>query len=153
VVTCFTAQHGVIVEHREQRTRRVYTVRNNDTTPRTVIIEHPIRAGWTLVGGVPPAETSAAAYRFRLPVAAKRTATLSIEEKQPGEDSYEVSTLTDNQVKFFVRDAGGDENIRRVLAPIVALKARVAALAAALSDRAAEIEQITADELRTRENL
>ena len=88
MVSRIVVLHGVIVEHTEQRTRRVYTLRNNDTTARTVVVEHPLRAGWTLVGTPLPVETSATAYRFAVPVEPQHTATLTVEEKRPQQDKY-----------------------------------------------------------------
>jgi hypothetical protein len=90
VISRIVTQRGVVLEHREQRARRVYTIRNNDTTDRIVIIEHPTRPGWTLRAGPQPVETSATAYRFRVAVPAKQTTTLTIEEKQPLESRYNV---------------------------------------------------------------
>ena len=51
LISRIVAQRGVVTEQREVRARRIYTVRNNDTTDRTMVIEHPVRAGWTLTGG------------------------------------------------------------------------------------------------------
>ena len=67
----------------EERASTLYTVRNDDATPRDVVIEHPVRAGWTLTSGVKPAESSATAHRFRVAVAPKSTATLTVAEMRP----------------------------------------------------------------------
>jgi hypothetical protein len=153
VISRVIVQRGVVVEHREQRTRRVYTIRNNDTTDRTVVIEHPTRPGWTLADGLPPAETSAAAYRFKVAAPAARTTTLTVEEKQPLQDRYEVAALTDDQFNLLLRDTGDDQTMKQALAPILAKKASVASLTADLQRQEKEIQQISADEQRIRENL
>ena len=67
---------GTVVQRSEQVSRRVYTLRNNDVTARTVVIEHPARPGWTLAKGPVPVETSLGAYRFAVPLEPKATATL-----------------------------------------------------------------------------
>jgi hypothetical protein len=146
-------QHGVVVEQQEQRIRRVYTIRNNDTSDRTVLIEHPTQAGWTLAGGSQPVETSAIAYRFLVAAPAKKTTTFAVEEKQPGENRYAVDSLTDDRVKVLVRDSGNNDPIKQALQPILAKKASIAELSTALGDRQGEIQQITEDEQRVRENL
>ena len=42
---------SVMTQSVEERASMLYTVRNDDATPRDVVIEHPARAGWTLTGG------------------------------------------------------------------------------------------------------
>jgi hypothetical protein len=146
-------QRGVVVEHREQRTRRVYTIRNNDTVDRTVVIEHPTRTGWTLLSGPQPVETSATAYRFRMAVPAKQTTTLTVEEKQPIENRYEIASLTDERLSVLVRDSGNSDGVKRALQPILAKKSEVAALATQVADLQAEVKRVSEDEQRVRENL
>jgi hypothetical protein len=153
MVSRIVVLHGVIVEHTEQRTRRVYTLRNNDTTARTVVVEHPIRAGWTLAGTPLPVETSATAYRFAVPVQAQQTATLTVEEKRPQQDKYAITSLDDPQLNLLVRDSGDNHTVKDALAPILAKKASIAALAATSADRMARVTQISEDQQRVRENL
>jgi hypothetical protein len=146
-------QRGVVVEHREQRTRRVYTIRNNDTVDRTVVIEHPIRTGWTLLGGPQPVETSATAYRFSVAAPARQTTLLTVEERQPLENRYDIGSLTDERLTVLVRDSGNSEGVKQALQPILAKKSEVAALATQLADRQAEVQRVSEDEQRVRENL
>jgi hypothetical protein len=153
MVSRIVVLHGVIVEHTEQRTRRVYTLRNNDTTARTVVVEHPLRAGWTLVGTPLPVETSATAYRFTVAVQPQRTATLTVEEKRPQQDRYEIKSLTDPQINLLVRDSGDSNTVKDALAPILAKKASIAAIATTMADRSAAVKQISDDQQRVRENL
>ncbi len=43
--------HGVMYQTNEVREKKTYTVRNEDTSARTLIIEHPLRPGWSLSAG------------------------------------------------------------------------------------------------------
>lgn len=131
----------------------MYTIRNNDTTDRTVLIEHPRRPGWTLVAGLQAVETSETAYRFKVAAPAKQTTTLTVEEKQPVENKYQISSLTDEQLNVMVRNSGDNGAVKQALQPILAKKASMAALSAQLADRQGEIQQISEDEARIRENL
>lgn len=151
MISRITLQRGVVIEQREQRSRRVYTIRNNDTTDRTVVVEHPVRPGWTLASET-PAETSSTAYRFKVAAPAKQTTTLVVEERQPLESKHEVTSMTDDQVAVLVRDSGS-AILKQAFTPILAKKAAIAALSARLADRQGEIEQISQDEARVRENL
>ena len=50
---------GMMILTREERGIVKYTIRNSDTSPRQVVIEHPLRDGWKLAEGPKPEETSA----------------------------------------------------------------------------------------------
>ena len=141
------------MQHSEQRSRRVYTIRNNDTTARTVIIEHPVRPGWTLVKGAAPIETSLGAYRFAVPVAAKSDATLEVEERHPIEANYAIAQLTDQQIAVFVHDSRENARLSQALGPIQAKKGEIAALSAEIENRQSEANRIAADQQRLRDNM
>jgi hypothetical protein len=153
IVSRIVAERGTIIQQAEQRTRRVYTIRNNDTTPRTVVIEHPTRAGWTLTGSAYPVETSADAYRLSVPAPAKQTVTVTVDEKRPLETRYQISSLTDSQLTLLVRDSGDNRTVMDALAPILAKKAAISAILGNVAIRDAEVKQISSDQQRIRENL
>jgi hypothetical protein len=144
---------GVAIQEQEQRTRKVYTIRNNDVTPRTVVIEHPIRAGWTLTKDVAPAETSLTAYRFAVPIAAKATAALTVDERHPIVTRYAISDLTDQQLEVWVRDSHDNEKLRQALGPIQTTKALIASLSAQIDSRQSSITSVDSDQTRLRENM
>ena len=133
--------------------RAAYTIRNNDTTDRIMVIEHPTRPGWTLRGGPQPVETSATAYRFKVAVPAKQTTTLTIEEKQPLESRYNVAALSDDGFAVLVRDTGDSAVVKQALQPILAKKSELAAIEKQVADRVAEAKRISGDEERVRANL
>jgi len=62
-VTRVQLARGVLIQRREDRQQRVYTARNEDKAPRTLVVEHPIRGGWTLGGDLKPAESTPDAHR------------------------------------------------------------------------------------------
>jgi hypothetical protein len=144
---------GVAVQHSEQVMRRVYTIRNSDTTSRTVVIEHPVRPGWTLAKGAVPVETSLGAYRFAVPVEAKGVATLVVEERHPLDTNYTISQLTDQQVSVFVHDARENARLSQALRPIQARKADISSLSAEMNARQTEADKIAEDQKRLRENM
>jgi hypothetical protein len=146
-------ERGVVIEQREQRTRKVYTIRNNDATPRTVVIEHPVRPGWELAGDVKPAETSLTMYRFAVPVAAKNTAKITVDERHPLEARYTITDLTDERLVVFLRESRDNDRLRQALRPIQAAKALLASLTNDLSAREAAVKTIADDQERVRENM
>jgi hypothetical protein len=144
---------GVAVQHSEQMTRRVYTIRNSDATARTVVIEHPVRPGWTLARGAVPVETSLGAYRFAVPVEPKGVATLVVEERHPIDTSYAISQLTDPQVAVFVHAARENARLSQALGPIQAQKSDIAAISAGIEGLQTEANKIAEDQQRLRENM
>src|SRR5215467_6755478 len=152
-VSRISIARGLLVQHSERLARRVYTIRNNDTTDRRVVIEHPIRAGWTLASAAKPAETSVDAYRFVVTVPAKKTETFTVAEQQALSQTYRIADITSQQVDLIVRESGGDSGLRNALAPILAAKATVASLTDDLNSRAAETKRIGDDQSRVRENM
>ena len=151
-MTKISIAHGVLVQHTDAVARRVYTIRNSDTTDRRVIIEHPVRRDWKLTGGGEPVETTAGAYRFAVAVAPAKTETLTVSEQQPLDATYRISDITDRQVEAFIRDAGDDASLKQALEPILARKAALAGIAADLSARAGELKRISDDQARVREH-
>jgi hypothetical protein len=144
---------GVAIQQSEQTSRRVYTLRNNDTTARTVIVEHPIRPGWTLVTGAVPVETSLSAYRFAVQVEPKGAATLEVAERHPLDTNYSVSELSDQQIAVFVRGSREDARLSQALIPIQAKKAEIASIVGAIDTRQTEAKRIAEDQQRLRENM
>ena len=144
---------GVVTFQREYRDTRTYTVRNQDAKARMLVIEHPNRAGWKLLGTTKPDETAPSVYRFRIPVAAKSNATLTVEEVRPVESIYQVSTVTDEQLTLFVSQRALTPEVEQALRAVMAKKAEIAVVASEISARNSETSQIFKDQERLRENL
>jgi hypothetical protein len=152
-VTSLRIARGVMIMQREFREKRTYTVRNEDSKARTVVIEHPNRAGWKLVSAAKPDETAPNVYRFRVQAAPKATASLTIEELRAMDASYQVTNFTDDQVAMFVRQRALTPEVEQALRGIIAKKGEVASVNSELADRMRETEQIFKDQERLRENL
>jgi hypothetical protein len=153
-VTRVQVDRGVAIVHSEVRSRKVYTIRNSNTDARTVVVEHPVRAGWTLAsGGAAPTETSLSAYRFAVPVASSETARLVVNERHPIEERVALTALDDRQIAVFVQNGGDDARMREMLAPIQAQKAAIASLDGDLALARGETDRLTADQQRVRENM
>jgi hypothetical protein len=142
-----------MIQKTEERQRRTYTARNEDTEPRVLVIEHPARAGWTIGGSLTPTETTPAWHRFRVPIAPKTTATFVVEEVRQGQTQYSVNSITDDQVKVLVSDKLISTQVEAALRQILAQKAEVARLGNELAARQSEIESIGRDQDRVRENM
>jgi hypothetical protein len=152
-VTKVQFNRGLVIQTTEERQRRTYSIRNEDTEPRVLVIEHPVRNGWTVGGTVTPSETTASFYRYKVPVQPKTTAMIVVDETRAGQAQYTVSNVTDDQVGVLVRDKLITPEAEASLRRILAQKAEVARLSAAVQDREREIGSISADQDRVRENM
>lgn len=153
-VTRVRISRGVMFQTRELRQRTTYSVRDDDTTPRTVLIEHPLRAGWTLAKGAPkPEETTSTVYRFRVELQPKQTSTLEVMEREPLETRFELSSLTDDQIGLFLRQKSIDANVEAALRKIVTQKNVVADLEDQISRIGDRKQTIYDDQQRIRENM
>jgi DNA repair exonuclease SbcCD ATPase subunit len=138
----------------ELREKKTYTLRNEDTSARTIIVEHPARIGWNLSPDSPkPEETSMGAYRFRVKVPPKQASTLEINESSPLETRFELNNITDDQIALMVREGSVNPAIEQALRRIIDQKAQVAALESEAEKHDAEITRIYDDQQRLRENL
>jgi hypothetical protein len=153
-VTRVLVRNGTLTQFSEEREKRTYTIRNEDDEARTLVIEHPLRNGWTLMkGGPSPAETSADAYRFRVQVAPRSTATLVVDEARPREARYQVGALSDEQVALFVQQGSINPEVERALRPILEKQAEIGRLTGQIGAKEAEMSRIGDDQQRIRENM
>ncbi len=146
--------HGVMIRTSEVREKNTYTIRNEDASPRTLIIEHPARLGWNLSKDTQrPEETSLGTYRFRVIVGPKQATTLEINESHPVETRVELSNITDDQVALMVKEGAVNPAIEQALRKILEQKDQIASLDSEAEKRGKEIENIYNDQQRLRENL
>ena len=144
---------GIMILTREQRDSSSYTVHNSDTQPRQVVIEHPAREGWKLAEGAKPEETSPSFLRFRVGVGPGKTENLKIEEYHPEDNQYELSDLDSDQFLHITQQQQISQALRDVLQSVLDQKNQVDALETQINSRQKEIDAITKDQARVRENM
>ena len=84
------------------RQTKKYTVRNRSAQDRLLIVEHPCSADWKLIAPAKPAEHSRDVYRFQLPVAAGKTATLEVVEEQSRLDRLTLAAAEEPTFRLFL---------------------------------------------------
>jgi len=152
-VTKVMIEHGLMTQSTEERQENTYTIRNRDASPREVVIEHPARPGWKLTDDEKPAESSASFHRFRITVEPRKTTTLLVKEYRPISNRYQLSNVTDNDIKFFLEQKMINADVEKALRRIVAQKNDIAVLEAVITGRRAQVSSISDDQQRLRENM
>jgi hypothetical protein len=144
---------GLMYLTREQRDSRKYTLHNADTTSRDVVIEHPARENWKLVEGPKPEETSASYLRFRVTVPAGQTGNLKIEEFHPENSEFVLTNLDDKQVAYITQQRQITPAMQEAFRRVLDQKNKVDSLGTQIKNRQHEVESITKDQARLRENM
>ena len=153
-VTRVRIYRGTMTTTSEEREKKTYIVRNEDTTPRTLVIEHAARSEWKLAeDGPKPEEKASGLYRFRLSVEPKKTERLVVNEAKPLYTQYAVNGATDDQIELFLRQKSINSDIAKALRAIVAQKNVVADFDEKIRAQQKVIDQIFTDQGRLRENM
>lgn len=152
-ITRVSINRGILTHESHVREKKNYTFRNEDTTPRIVIVEHPVRAGYQLTGEAKPAETTTGWMRFRVPVDPKQTASLVVEESRPIAVTYQLTNLDNDQLALFIRQRAIDKTVEEALRKLLAQKAVIADFSEQAEARGTEIQEIFDDQQRLRENM
>ncbi len=152
-VTRIVIDHGAMTQTAQERQQETYIVRNRDTSPRVLIVEHPARAGWKLADDETPAETTASFHRFRVAIEPKTTKTLTVKEYRPVSNRWMLTGVTDNEIKFFLDQKMINPEVEKALRSVVQKKNDIAVLDAVIAGRRAQVTNISDDQQRVRENM
>lgn len=145
-------RRGVLYSRRALQETRVYTIRNADQKPKTLIIEHQARAGYELVGPK-PVERTASAYRFEVRLGPGASAELPVGEERVLETSYTLDNLTPDLLLSFVQNKALNAAAQKQLQAVIDQKRRIADTDKAIAQAAQEFESLTADQNRLRQNI
>jgi hypothetical protein len=153
-ITRVIVNRGVMHQISETSQDTKYTVRNDDSTPRVMLIEHPRITGWQLADGGPkPDETASDVYRFRENVEPKSTFSFTVRQTQPADVSYAITNIDDNQIAVFQRQKSINPELESAFRKIVEQKNKIAEVAAQIQSLDDEKSGIYDDQQRLRENL
>jgi hypothetical protein len=152
-VTRVRIAKGIMTAEAELRETKTYTFRNEDSTPRTIIVEHPVRAGYELRGELRAVESTDAWQRFRLVVQPKQTGSLVVEEARRLDTTYALTNLASEEVDLFLSQKSIDKTVEAALRRILAQKDVVGAIQAKADALEEESRGIFDDQQRLRENM
>lgn len=146
--------NGVFQAHYFQSNKKIYHVSNQTDKIKTLYIEYPIREGWELSSETPkPDITTNRYHRFRIELKPFEKADLIVAEQQPLMDSYQLTSLTYQQLDLFLRRRYIDENTRLRLQKLIDLRTRINQFEQKLDALEKEEEKISDDQKRLRENI
>jgi len=131
---------------------KTFTIRNVDQKPKTLIIEHPERAGYKLLS-LKPSETTTNAYRFEVKLPADATEKFPVAEERTYETTTSVSTLTPDALLSYAQNKTLSEAARTQFQQILDAKRQIADLDNQINQLDSDIKDKVNDQNRIRENL
>ncbi len=152
-VVKITIAKGTLIETSIDTSDLTYDIRNAAPDARTVIVEQPIRDGWTLKSEPKPAETTPTAYRFRVAAKPGETAHLKISERHNNFDYIRLVDQTEDQLRLLLVNAKATPAVLAALQPVFDAHNAVVTLDQQIAARTSEVAEITKDQDRLRENM
>jgi hypothetical protein len=146
------ANRGTLTTRYAAEETRTYTIRNVDKKAKTLIIEHPLRQGYTLLNQKPK-EKTATAYRFEVALAPDSSQEFVVNEERVYESSTLVTNLTPDFLLTYIQNKSLSDAARRQLERIVAQKRLIVDNDRALQDAEGQIRDVVQDEDRVRRNI
>jgi len=152
VVREIHANRGMLTVKSAMEETRTYTIRNVDQKAKTLILEHPLRQGYTLLNQK-PMEKTASAYRFEIALAPDASQEFVVDEERVFDQSYQVTSLTPDFLGVYIQNRTLSDAGRRQLQGIADKKTQIADNDQALADNQSQIRDLSSDEDRIRQNI
>jgi hypothetical protein len=144
---------GALHAARKLRETKTYLIKNRSEQDRTLLIEHTIRADWSLVTPQEPNERSREVYRFQLKVPAGQVAKQEVIEEQTRHEQFSVDTSDDEKIRFFMRSTVSSPKVKEALKKAVDLKSSVGQAQGERLQLDNQLKAIKEDQTRMRANL
>ena len=145
--------NGALLARTTQTTEMEYVIRNRAEQSRTVLVEHPRRAGWELVRPEDPAETTRNAYRIEVEVAPGETETLTVKMEQPVTERIALVSESIDRVGYYMQWREIPADVRAALQKVIDMKRQIAEIDREIATRQARLEQIGEEQARIRQNM
>jgi len=144
---------GVIIATRKYSEEKTYNIRSHDLKKKTLIIEHPYRADWTIVEPKEKPERTRDAYRFILPVEAGAQTKLVIREERQVNESATLLNTANEGLQVYLRSQKISAAVKDALQKVAAMRNTLSQTASDRARREQRISEITQEQARIRENM
>jgi hypothetical protein len=147
-------REGYLVQDTEERSTTTYEVRNEGTTPVTLVIEHPMDQGWKLAPDAPKAEESTpGAERFRVVVDPGKETKLAVPTSRAGTARIALGSINEAMIAQLVASGASAEELERAMRPLLEKQNEIAAVDRRTNALEMERRRIVEDQARLRENM
>jgi hypothetical protein len=137
-----------------QTVEKTYEISNQTDRAKVLYIEYPQRDGWQLSEKSPkPEYTTQRYHRFRVELSALQDKEITITERQSLFETYQLTSLTRNDLALFITQRFIDEATRAKLEKLIDTQASLNQINSNLGALDVEVGNISADQKRLRENI
>jgi ubiquinone biosynthesis protein UbiJ len=144
---------GLLLIDRKVVSQQEYLADNKSEKEKMLVVEHPVRQGWTLVDSPKPYETTASAYRFEVAAPAKKTTSLMIREQSVQSQAMGLLGTDVTQLLSYSKSGEIPADVRAAIAKAAQLTAVVSDIDRQLAQHTRQIADITTEQARIRENM
>ena len=146
------ATRGTLTTKFAAEETRTYTIRNVDKKAKTLILEHPLRPGYTLLNQKPK-EKTANNYRFEVSLAPDSTQEFVVAEERVYDTQTMITNLSPDMLVSYIQNRSLSDAARKQLDRIATQKRQIADNDRALQEAQGQINEATQDEDRIRRNI
>lgn len=144
---------GTLYAERKYRRSTTYTVKNSGGKAKTVLIETPHEAPWTLIEPKEADEKTRDLYRFHVEAKPGKPATLTVTEDQTVEQTFVLTNLDDNSIRYYISASAVSDPTKEALREVVKRRQELAQLTAKRQQLEQQIQNITQEQTRIRQNM
>jgi hypothetical protein len=144
---------GTLLITRRQIREQTYRIRNSADSPRTLLIEVPLQAGWELVAPKSPAETTRDLYRFQLELAAGESDEFRVETQRTIEERVAVTDAEIDAIVQYQSARSISEETKQRLDEVIARKREIERLTTERAQAQQQLDEIASQQDRIRKNM
>jgi hypothetical protein len=145
---------GLLSFQRKLVSSQSYVAENKSDKTKTLIVEHPLKSGWTFVHDTPkPYEVTTTVSRFRVVLPAKKVTTLPVEEEWVRSESVALISMDVGTLLQYSRTGEISQPVRDAIAKAAQLNQAALDADRQANTRTQQINDLSAEQTRIRENM
>jgi hypothetical protein len=144
---------GVLHVTRKYVYEQLYTISNQASAARTMVIEHPFHSGRELVEPKEPAEKTASMYRFDVPAQADKVTKFNVVEQQVSLQTIAILSTDVGSLVWYTKQGKISHAVREALGKAIEMRNELSTLERRLAERQKELAGIKDGQDRLRRNL
>jgi hypothetical protein len=152
-VTTAKIVKGMLYVDRKYVAQQEYLADNKSDKEKVLVVEHPLRQGWTLVDSPKPYETTASMYRFEVTAPAKKATSLMVKEQSVQTQTVSMVDAQLPQLLMYGKTGEIPADVRAAIAKAAQLEGVTADFDREIALRNRQAAEIGAEQARIRENM
>jgi len=144
---------GMLWHRHKHVDERTYLIKNKDKKARTLLIEQPYSADWTLLEPKEPYERTQSLLRFKTVVPAGETVAQPVRLERVTDQKFQLLDGGLDVIEMYVRATVISPAVKAALEKVIAMRSDLDRVASELQAREKEMKEAVAEQARVRENL